>query len=83
VLVELLDELLDELLVEVPGAGVLAAGAGSGPSRDAPLTGGRSGPDPCAAACPLPKPSTPTEIATRSRPNGGRRTPVPPGRRSR
>ena len=61
------------------GAGAVAfaaTGAGSGLSFVAALTGGRSGPGPCASAGALPSTSDTASAATRARAAGGRVQPT-------
>ena len=67
--VELVDVV--ELLVCVLGAVERATGAGSGPILAGALTGGRSGPDPCAAAAPV-APSAPSAATRSTRANRSR-----------
>lgn len=71
------------LVEPVADSGATETGAGSGPSFTGALTGGFSGPDPCASAGPPPTPSTAIAAAPRSRANRGWEAPTPPGRRSR
>lgn len=82
---EVVELVLEDVLVLEGGGGAtgLATGAGSGASFEGPLTGGRSGPDPCAAAGPAPTPSPATTAAAKRRTTGGRLEPAPPNRRSR
>jgi hypothetical protein len=76
-------DVLVDVLVDVLGAAGFAAGAGSGPSLLGDLTGGRSGPDPCAAVGALPSPSIASAAAMSMSTKRGPLDPAPPNCRSR